>query len=629
MCIEKMNVFGGRTFDEKILVNANHVDSGTEGLYSELHTVQVGNNSDNQKEVRITIHFAKNSLHHKILRIKISDETNPFYMYTVELNDEAYAVLRHKQGLLVDFANFPNEFVSLLEKCRQHTQSKGRFFAIIEDDSSPTNDILGRHHIICKIVETNCLKYLCYVMLMLSPVDVSEVCEDVFQKMKQLKDSLNRGESAHRQSLNRISELSDKLEEKEKEIEELRKQWSEQQKTWGKSLANQISDVRTEYNTSQEMLLKEMEQKEQDLKKSHTLVIKDMKSQMDQLRNENMELTKSKLELENNIRSMKNTVADLERKVEHLKGDIDKMKMIELENTRELEKKDLSVKTLQSRLANTNSRLLEATKRQAELADMLSNSNKKRNELSKLLHEKDETYQKTNRKLQTVCQELMKANSVIKNMHNENSACKNELAQTKKHFKTHTAGLLEQHKEKIRTLQETLDEKNRQLETLQKSSSTTNEMIQQLKKELMSTKCLTQLHEREIMDLKRQPLHDQRSAQNTLNSIKYCETNALNGLRTLATRTDNQGVLSVPVSSTQNGEHIDSNEKDNSGLNHTNNSLYSTSVHREVKQKETVTPEANKKAYKLVPNGITVKNHSKESKVHVPITSYIKPKAKS
>lgn len=61
---------------------------------------------------------------------------------------------------------------------------------IVEDDSSPTNDVVGRHHIICKIVETNCLKYLCYVMLMLSPVNVSEICEDIFLKMKQLKVSI-------------------------------------------------------------------------------------------------------------------------------------------------------------------------------------------------------------------------------------------------------------------------------------------------------------------------------------------------------------------------------------------------------------------------------------------------------
>lgn len=626
-----MNVFfDGINFHEKLsIINTSHVESGMESLYSELHKVQLGNNSDKQKEMRIIINVLKNSLHHKILQIKISDENNPFYMYNIELNDEAYAVLRHKQGLLVDFANFPNELVSLLEKCRQHTQSKGRFFVIIEDDNSPSNDILGRHHILCKIIETNCLKYLCYVILTLSPVDVSEVCEDIFLKMKQLKDTVSRGESLHKQSLNRISELSCKLEEKDKEIEELRKQWSEQQKTWGKSLADQISDIRAEYSASQESLLKELEQKEQDLKMSHALVVKDLNNQIDQLRKENMELTTTNSELENTIRIMKITMSDCERKIEHLKEDLDRAKITEMENLRETEKKDLSMKTLQSRLANMNNKLLEATKRQAELADILANSNKKRNEVIKLINEKDETCQKTNRKLQTVCQELMKANGVIKNMHNENSSCKNELAQVKKHFKVHTAALVEQYKAEIRTLQENLDEKNRQLEMLQKSSVTTNEMIQQLKKEFVTTKCLTQLHEREIMDLKRQPVHNQRLPKNTLNSIKYCETDALNGLSRLSSRqTDDQAVLSLPVSSTLK-EHATSKEKDNDGLNHTTNSLYSTSVHEEDKQKDVVKPESVKKDYKLVPSGIVLKNHAKEPKVHIPITSYIKPKAKS
>lgn len=62
-----MSVFHGITFDDKInLVSANHVDGGMENLYSELHLVQLGNISDKQKEVRITINVVKNSHHHKV-----------------------------------------------------------------------------------------------------------------------------------------------------------------------------------------------------------------------------------------------------------------------------------------------------------------------------------------------------------------------------------------------------------------------------------------------------------------------------------------------------------------------------------------------------------------------------------
>lgn len=53
---------------------------------------------------------------------------------------------------------------------------------------------------------------------------------------------------------------------------------------------------------AQESLLKEMEQKEQDLKLSHGLVIKDMNSQIDKLRNENMKLTAKNSELEEAVR---------------------------------------------------------------------------------------------------------------------------------------------------------------------------------------------------------------------------------------------------------------------------------------------------------------------------------------
>lgn len=59
-----MNIFGGLTVDDTI--NSNHVDGGTETLYSEQHTVQLGSNSDKKKEVRIIINVIRNTLHHKV-----------------------------------------------------------------------------------------------------------------------------------------------------------------------------------------------------------------------------------------------------------------------------------------------------------------------------------------------------------------------------------------------------------------------------------------------------------------------------------------------------------------------------------------------------------------------------------
>ena len=74
---------------------------------------------------------------------------------------------------------------------------------------------------------------------------------------------------------------------------------------------------------------------------------------------------------------------------------------------------------------------------------------------------------------------------------------------------------------------------------------------------------------------------------------------------------------------------MNSDGQDIDRLNHTTNSLYSTSAHKEDTPKEEGPPkEIHKKDYKLVPNGIVVKNCVTEPKAHAPITSYIRPKAK-
>lgn len=53
----------------------------------------------------------------QVLRVQITNELDPFFLYSLEVNEDDFQSLKVDQCLLVDFATFPYKFIELLEQC--------------------------------------------------------------------------------------------------------------------------------------------------------------------------------------------------------------------------------------------------------------------------------------------------------------------------------------------------------------------------------------------------------------------------------------------------------------------------------------------------------------------------------
>ncbi|CAN0096265.1 unnamed protein product [Ectocarpus fasciculatus] len=53
-----------------------------------------------------------------VLHIEVTDELDPFFLYTLQVGEDDYHQLKHDQCLRVDFKSFPRKFIELLESCR-------------------------------------------------------------------------------------------------------------------------------------------------------------------------------------------------------------------------------------------------------------------------------------------------------------------------------------------------------------------------------------------------------------------------------------------------------------------------------------------------------------------------------
>ena len=54
------------------------------------------------------------------LVIRITDEDDPLVYYTSQINNSDFLRVKEEQGLLIEFENFPQQLISLLDLCKQN-----------------------------------------------------------------------------------------------------------------------------------------------------------------------------------------------------------------------------------------------------------------------------------------------------------------------------------------------------------------------------------------------------------------------------------------------------------------------------------------------------------------------------
>ena len=92
-------------------------------LYSKSILVRLTNSKgeDKYKSINITVDYQVNTvpIHKTELIIKLTDEQDPFFLYSLYMSEEDYQNLKIQQGLLVDFHAFGQRFIDLLCACEK------------------------------------------------------------------------------------------------------------------------------------------------------------------------------------------------------------------------------------------------------------------------------------------------------------------------------------------------------------------------------------------------------------------------------------------------------------------------------------------------------------------------------
>jgi len=132
------------------------------------------------REVPLTFRILQGSLHasqghERVIHFELTDESDPYFLYLLELSEQDFPVLKRDQSILVDFAAFPSKLIELLAQCLPTESRDADDHTEAVDGTQPQHQQqayyvrLDMNNGAFSIVESNRFKQLTHISLQLRP----------------------------------------------------------------------------------------------------------------------------------------------------------------------------------------------------------------------------------------------------------------------------------------------------------------------------------------------------------------------------------------------------------------------------------------------------------------------------
>jgi len=366
--------------------------------YSIQLNVKIKTKEKESKSELLEINFLESLIQKEpILIIKIKDQNNPLFLLSLELKEKEYQQLKEEQSLLVDFQNFSDFILKMLNLCK--IDKDGIFSCILNmEDKLAALAIEEKtqyrkfNHLILKFKEANDINLKSHFNQILK--DYKSKIETLSKQNFELNQNYQNSKEDYRilkskyENLERDQKSS--IDTKNKEINEIKEDIIKKAKDKLEALENDKNNIIT------------------DLKKK----ISELQQSVDELTNNKSNLEKGKLKLESSQQNLEQENISLKLEINNLqseKADLQK-------NNSELiqKNKNLKEELIQLKIKNENS--FQELKNKNKIIETLSkykNLNEDNVKNLKLNNSKLEN------KLVISINEINKANDIIERLQNE------------------------------------------------------------------------------------------------------------------------------------------------------------------------------------------------------------------
>ncbi|XP_021086874.2 spindle assembly abnormal protein 6 homolog isoform X4 [Mesocricetus auratus] len=377
--------------------------------------------------VSIELQSLSNPVHRKDLVIRLTDDTDPFFLYNLVISEEDFQSLKLQQGLLVDFLAFPQRFIDLLQQCTQeHGKETPRFLLQLISSAA----LLDNMPVFLNVVETNPFKHLIHLSLKLLPGNDVEIkkflagclkCSKAqVQHQQQHEQQKKELEALHQRNIHQLQNRLSELEAANKDLTEKKYKGD----ATARELKAKLAGVEEELQRAKQEVLSlrrenctldaECHEKEKHINQLQTKVavleqeIKDKDQLVLRTKEAFDTIQEQKVALEENGEKNQVQLGKLEATIKSLSAELLKANEI-------IKKLQGDLKTLMGKLKLKNTVTIQQEKLLAEKEEMLQKERKESQDVGQSLRAKEQEVCKLQEQLETTVQKLEESKQLLKN----------------------------------------------------------------------------------------------------------------------------------------------------------------------------------------------------------------------
>jgi len=365
----------------------------------------------------------------KVLTMELTDESDPFFLYTMEVGETEYHVLKKQQSLLVDFASFPANFNEYLDQCVSAAQpnqqgklsSQPKFIAVLTKSSvSPTEAVFS-------IMETNQFKHLQHIALQFRSANDEQL-------QTYLADRLDSFKKANKELEKQVHDYEERCGELGVEVSKIQslyqqaKMENQQQLAAAQVQHQQIVSEHKERSVTDTLTLqKEFDKFKADAENQKKAEIAILEAKIESLQGENKQLTQEKFKVTTDYQATLRNLETSNHDLSHAKTELQRYreKAGELEATRHTLETDLNSSRL--RLASLEQEVVSKEEHIDNINSLLQATKEQKVSLEDALAVQKTQSSSAEQKLGECINEINKGNKIISQLTNDVRALKSKL----------------------------------------------------------------------------------------------------------------------------------------------------------------------------------------------------------
>uniref|UniRef100_A0A8V5GCA9 Spindle assembly abnormal protein 6 homolog n=1 Tax=Melopsittacus undulatus TaxID=13146 RepID=A0A8V5GCA9_MELUD len=438
------------------------------------------------------------------LAVRLTDDTDPFFLYNLVISEEDFQSLKSQQGLLVDFSAFPQKFIDLLQQCIQE-QNKDipRFLLQLVSSAS----VLDHTPVSLNVVETNPFKHLTHLSLKFLPGNDAEIKKFLASCLKCLKeDKLMLEEKLRRTEEDLTRQLSytqQSLSERNRELDKLKHEWTSHTTALTSKHTQELTNEKERALQAQAQYQQQHEQQKKELENVHQKSIQQLQNRLSELEVINKDLTERRYKGDSTVRELKAKLSGLEDECQRAKQEVLSLRRENTTLDAECHEKEKLINQLQTRVAVLEQEIKDKDQLVIRTKEVLDATQEQKVILEESTEKKHNHIEKLEATIKSLSAELLKANEIIKKLQGDLKTLMSKL-KLKNTVTIQQEKLLAEKEERLQKEQRELQEMGQSLRMKEQEVCKLQEQLETTVQKLEESKQLLKTNENVITWLNKQ-----------------------------------------------------------------------------------------------------------------------------